>query len=739
LDKEIAMGLFSSLTTDTLVSYNGSLVDTEEVKPERKPVMLNPGVLNERIAKIKERNLALETYEAKRKAEEELTAEGAVKKSVKDTLKQNKKPPAKKTDVKKLTLNGLQKFHKSLRRKVMGESLSAIICACPYDADLRKQFWKKELKAYIAEMCSSILDGFEGNRPGFLTGNNTGGISDFAYELYELADSCAFLEANRRFSSESYIAATGDTLECDMTNAEAYCKRMMESIEFDDPILSVHYRRLEKNIQYSYEDIVAKIRKKLVKEVSRYKKNAEKIADIKDTMTDKLSKDEDPLKPSEPENPIGDDTMDSDDPNGGDTTTDTADDMGTSNDTLGDDQSDAEESPNDTSDDSDTTDDVSNDTSLSKESIIFGDSPAVQRAKEHILAIKGDAKELITAAQKELGLKFCDDYTQENLMKLAERDTEKLKRHLVKIVGHSIALREKHKIPHEYYYIEPGYVGFSEVVLQNSINGGVYFYNKTFLKDIWKLSNPNIISKEGTVKIARTYRDFTKNHLFDAVIINLFGVRTDVIRAMRQKMNTEGLNTDESPITLEDSLSPGDKILIENASYMADRYGYTANMGEEKFNTLYKQFLAELDEAIKSGDVNRMEELQRTIKYTLTRVSGVSDVYDQKYQDMVHKLTELQETIAFEKNKTVKHRVSVSEDNRTILEQFILNIGKRYKTKLALEGLGVDSIPGKSVFNESYIYAATLETFNTLKLLNLTYEADFAFFNNFMKEVMNKA
>jgi hypothetical protein len=164
---------------------------------------------------------------------------------------------------------------------------------------------------------------------------------------------------------------------------------------------------------------------------------------------------------------------------------------------------------------------------------------------------------------------------------------------------------------------------------------------------------------------------------------------------------------------------------IEDAASFASANSHTFNTGDEKFIEIHKKISHELIDAVNNGSLDKLTELKSQAKTAADKLRAISDGSNKKYDAALGKLEDLSSSISFEINKIIKNKVAVTESSRTIFENLVLNIGTRFKDKIAMEnGIpeieAVKYIPGDQVINEALIYQTTLEAFNTLKLLDLS-------------------
>ncbi len=201
----------------------------------------------------------------------------------------------------------------------------------------------------------------------------------------------------------------------------------------------------------------------------------------------------------------------------------------------------------------------------------------------------------------------------------------------------------------------------------------------------------------------------------------------DTTEAGNETKNTKEEVTSVSiPITEE----------LEDASSFASANSHTFNTGDEKFIEIHRKLSLQLVDAINSGNLNELNEINATANAAIEKIKAIDE---KKYSSTIDKFETLSKSIAFELNKLIKDKVTTTESARSIFDNLVLNIGTRFANKLAMEGHTPENaiayIPADQVINESLIYYTTLETFNTLRLYDFSNKKVHAAFESFLDTV----
>lgn len=182
--------------------------------------------------------------------------------------------------------------------------------------------------------------------------------------------------------------------------------------------------------------------------------------------------------------------------------------------------------------------------------------------------------------------------------------------------------------------------------------------------------------------------------------------------------STEKTNDENSNVK---SQLPADVAMeIDDAASFAESYTHTFNTGSEKFDDLYKKYSQELVRASEVGDINALNALQYKAKAAADRISKINITNGKKYDDSSMKLLNLASNISFELNKQIENKKKTTQESRSVFESILLSVGKRQLQKITNEGGNITNINGKIALEEALINYTILESFNTLKLIDLT-------------------
>jgi hypothetical protein len=207
-----------------------------------------------------------------------------------------------------------------------------------------------------------------------------------------------------------------------------------------------------------------------------------------------------------------------------------------------------------------------------------------------------------------------------------------------------------------------------------------------------------------------------------------------------QNGKTDGETETEGTEEVTDPVSLSVTEEIEDAASFAAANSHTFNTGDEKFNNIHKKISAKLVESVNSGNIDSLVELRNQAKSAADRLRTISDGSDKKYSDSLSKLDDLSSNISFEINKLIQNKVTSTESAKTIFDRLLINVGTRFREKIALEnGITTEEatkyIPGDQVLNEVLIYQTTFESLNTLRLLDFSVKETHAAFEQFLDKV----
>lgn len=186
---------------------------------------------------------------------------------------------------------------------------------------------------------------------------------------------------------------------------------------------------------------------------------------------------------------------------------------------------------------------------------------------------------------------------------------------------------------------------------------------------------------------------------------------------------------------------------IEDAAAFANNYTHTFNTGDEKFEEIRLKLYQRLSRAAAAKDADALNAVKNDASIAAKSIQTISDNNNEKYADMAHKFEELVKTAEFEVGKAITITENAVKNGRTVLESFVVAIGKRYFKKIAdEEKLNVrteatkiiENIPGEKVLTEALVYTTALESFNTLRIMDLRKPKVLAEFKKFMNDIKNK-
>lgn len=178
---------------------------------------------------------------------------------------------------------------------------------------------------------------------------------------------------------------------------------------------------------------------------------------------------------------------------------------------------------------------------------------------------------------------------------------------------------------------------------------------------------------------------------------------------------------------------------IEDAAAFAESWSHTFNTGDEKFETLRKRFSQEFTAALNDNDIDKVNEIRANVIATKNRLEQINNNSDNKYGETLKKFVDLDTNIKFEFGKRAGKAAKVAEESKTVFESLVINIAKRKKAAkgIALEDTSFefDYVDGKSIITEALINQTTLETFNTLKLIDSNNKSDRESMSSFIKSI----
>ncbi len=157
---------------------------------------------------------------------------------------------------------------------------------------------------------------------------------------------------------------------------------------------------------------------------------------------------------------------------------------------------------------------------------------------------------------------------------------------------------------------------------------------------------------------------------------------------------------------------------IDDAASFAESYSHTFNTGSEKFDDLYRKYSSQFAKASELNDIKKMHNIQAAASAAATRIDKINIMNGRKYDDTANKLKDLSSNVQFEINKVLEKSKMAAHESMSILEQLIVQIGKR---KVSTEGgdISVLQRSGDKVFNEAVIDYTIFEAFNTLRLTDM--------------------
>ena len=178
---------------------------------------------------------------------------------------------------------------------------------------------------------------------------------------------------------------------------------------------------------------------------------------------------------------------------------------------------------------------------------------------------------------------------------------------------------------------------------------------------------------------------------------------------------------------------------IEDAATFATTWSHTFNTGDEKFENLRKRFSQEFTAALNDNDIDKVNEIRANVIATKNRLEQINNDSDNKYAETVKKFAELDANIKFEFGKYAGKTAKDTEANKTVFESLVISIAKRKKASkgIALEDTTheFDYVEAQSIVTEALINQTTLETFNTLKLIDSGNPDDVSSMKSFIKQI----
>lgn len=178
---------------------------------------------------------------------------------------------------------------------------------------------------------------------------------------------------------------------------------------------------------------------------------------------------------------------------------------------------------------------------------------------------------------------------------------------------------------------------------------------------------------------------------------------------------------------------------IEDAAAFAESWSHTFNTGDEKFESLRKRFSQEFTAALNDNDLDKVNEIRANVIATKNRLEQINNNSDNKYSETLKKFVDLDTNIKFEFGKRAGETAKVAEENKTVFESLVISIAKRKKLSkgVALEDTSFEFgyEDSTAIVTEAVINQTTLETFNTLKLIDSKNADDKASMQSFIKQI----
>jgi len=181
-------------------------------------------------------------------------------------------------------------------------------------------------------------------------------------------------------------------------------------------------------------------------------------------------------------------------------------------------------------------------------------------------------------------------------------------------------------------------------------------------------------------------------------------------------------SAEKEPTPAEESakLKNGIKVAIEGAQTFAENRSHTHNTGNEGYEKIFADLSNAFNNALNNNNVKVMAEVIEYVKQTTASITAVNEETNGKYATTLKKFTDLRDSIAAEISKINKSNIQKVRDNKTVLESMVVGISNRYLNKKGdVTTEGVNTLPAKKIIVESMIYYTIMESFNTLKILNL--------------------
>lgn len=178
---------------------------------------------------------------------------------------------------------------------------------------------------------------------------------------------------------------------------------------------------------------------------------------------------------------------------------------------------------------------------------------------------------------------------------------------------------------------------------------------------------------------------------------------------------------------------------IEDAAAFAESWSHTFNTGDEKFESLRKRFSQEFTTALNDNDLDKVNEIRANVIATKNRLEQINNNSDNKYSETLKKFVDLDTNIKFEFGKRAGETAKVAEENKTVFESLVISIAKRKKLSkgVALEDASFEFgyEDSTAIVTEAVINQTTLETFNTLKLIDSKNADDKTSMQSFIKQI----
>jgi hypothetical protein len=122
-----------------------------------------------------------------------------------------------------------------------------------------------------------------------------------------------------------------------------------------------------------------------------------------------------------------------------------------------------------------------------------------------------------------------------------------------------------------------------------------------------------------------------------------------------------------------------------------------------------------------ANNVDELSALGAVVKTASSRLKTINESNDKKYSASSSKMDLLHKEIQFELGKMINNIRTTAKESRTIFESLIIGIGNRYLSKMTNESGNqeVEGLPKEFIINEALTYITALETFHTLRILDV--------------------